>query len=59
MDEINMRQILQEQNGITCTGFNEFDYGIRGDLLNTAATFVSSVDELTDNEIFVVMLHFL
>jgi hypothetical protein len=59
MDEINMRQILQEQNGITCTGFNEFYYGLQGDLLNNATTFVSSVDELTDYEIFVVMLHFL
>jgi hypothetical protein len=50
-----MRQILQEQNGIMCTGFKEFGYGLQGDLLNVAATFVSSVD--TDYETFVDLQH--
>jgi hypothetical protein len=57
MDEMNIRQILQEQNGIVCTGINEFEYGLQGDLLNTTATLVSSVDELTDYEIFVDLQH--
>jgi len=38
MDEINMRQILQEQNGVMCAGFNASEYGLQGDRLNTAAT---------------------
>jgi len=40
-----------------CTGFNEFEYRLQGDLLNTAATFMSSDDELKDYEIFVDLQH--
>jgi hypothetical protein len=49
--------MLQEQNGVTCTGFNEYEYGLQGDLLNTAATLVSSVDELTDYGMIVDLQH--
>lgn len=52
-----MRQILQEQNGVVCTGFKEFGYGLQGDLLNKAATFVSSVDQLTDFGTFIDLQH--